>query len=134
MTFWLGLADALSSERYTGDAGSSEEASSQTRTLSSPEDDESFESIDESLSAPPEPWQQTELEACNFWAGSERFDFWFTNGNGFFKAHYRAMQQMRTELFPLHHAVEDALRDARCSMVSPQGTASNLLCEAGVVV
>ena len=64
-----------------------------------------------------------------FWAGSERFDFWFTNRNGFLKAHYRAMQQMRTELFPLHHAVEDALRDARCSMVSPQalGTASDLL-------
>ena len=64
-----------------------------------------------------------------FWAGSERFDFWFTNGNGFFKAHYRAMQQMRTELFPLHHAVEDALRDARCSMASPHalGTASDLL-------
>ena len=106
--------------------------SSWTRTLSSPEDDESSEFIGESLSAP-EPVLQTELEAC-IWDGSERFDFWFTNGNGFFKAHYRAMQQMRTELFPLHHAVEDALRDARCSMVSPQGTTSDLLCEAGVVV
>ena len=33
------------------------------------------------------------------------------------------MQQVRTESFPLHHAVlvEDALRGARCSMVSPQG-------------
>ena len=38
--------------------------SSRTRTLSSPEDDESFEFIDESLSAAPEPVLQTELEAC----------------------------------------------------------------------
>jgi hypothetical protein len=29
------------------------------------------------------------------------------------------MQQMRAESLPLHHAIEDALRDARCSMVSP---------------
>ena len=42
------------------------------------------------------------------------------------------MQQVRTESFPLHHAVlvvEVALRDARCLMVSPQGAraASDLL-------
>ena len=52
------------------------------------------------------------------------------------------MQQVRTESFPLHHdvLVEDVFRDARRSMVSPQGAraASDLLmCEdemAGVVV
>ncbi len=59
----MGLADAQSSERYTGDKGSSEVASSRMRTLSSPEDDETSEFIDESLSAA-EPTLQTELEAC----------------------------------------------------------------------
>ena len=41
------------------------------------------------------------------------------------------MQQVRTESFPLHHdvLVEDVFRDARRSMVSPQGAraASDLL-------
>jgi hypothetical protein len=59
----MGLADALSSERYTGDTGSSEEVSSRMYTLSSPEDERTSEFLDESLSAA-EPVLQTELEAC----------------------------------------------------------------------
>ena len=56
------------------------------------------------------------------------------NWNRLFKTHHRAMQQMRAESLPLHHAIEDALRDARCSMVSPLVAQQRVwgMCEDGL--